>query len=188
MAGYSGTPLVKKLGFKPGYRASLVNAPRGFEKELKQLPDEVRLIRGRLPKHLDLVVIFAESQKTLSSECPRLARKLAQNGMLWIAWPKKSSGVVTDLSGNSARQIGRSVIGAFVEIGGGGRLHRAERQDARQDGGGLADCVFEGFRQRRARALRRHVDRRPCQSERIARAGEAGHDLIVEERPRERRE
>ena len=97
---------MKKLGFKPGYRASLVNAPRGFEKELKQLPDEVRLIRGRLPKHLDLVVIFAESQKTLSSECPRLARKLAQNGMLWIAWPKKSSGVVTDLSGNSVRQIG----------------------------------------------------------------------------------
>ena len=106
MAGYSGTPLVKKLGFKPGYRASLVNAPRGFEKELKQLPDEVRLIRGRLPKHLDLVVIFAESQKTLSSECPRLARKLAQNGMLWIAWPKKASGVTADLADYNVRQIG----------------------------------------------------------------------------------
>jgi hypothetical protein len=106
MAGYSGTPLVKKLGFKPGYRAALLKAPPGFEKELEQLPAEVQLMSGPLLKDLDLIVFFAGSQTTLTRECPRLASKLAPNGMLWIAWPKKSSGVITDLSENSVREIG----------------------------------------------------------------------------------
>jgi len=106
MAGYSGTPLVQKLGFKEGFRVGFVNRPRRFEKELDPLPNNVEIIIGRLPKRLDLIILFADSQQALKRDFPKLAQKLAQNGMLWIAWPKKASGVATDLSDNSVRQIG----------------------------------------------------------------------------------
>jgi hypothetical protein len=106
MAGYSGTPLVKKLGFKKGFCAALVNPPKGFQSELRALPNDVKIVAGPLPKRLDLILLFADSPQTLKKEFPRLAQKLAENGMLWIAWPKKASGVPTDLSENLVRQIG----------------------------------------------------------------------------------
>lgn len=106
MAGYSGTPLVKKLGFKEGQRAALVNAPAGFKNELEQLPAAVQLATGRLPKELDLIVFFADSQRILRSDFKQIARQLRSNGMLWIAWRKKSSGLATDLSENTVRDIG----------------------------------------------------------------------------------
>ena len=106
MAGYSGTPLAKKLGFKEGFRAGVVHPPKGFQKELGPLPNGVKITVGTLPKPLDLIVFFVESQRTLKTEFPRLARKLAKNGMLWIAWPKKASGVASDLSDNAVRNIG----------------------------------------------------------------------------------
>jgi hypothetical protein len=106
MAGYSGTPLVKKLGFKNGFRAGLVNSPKAFQKELRPLPDDVKMFTGVVPKGVDLIVLFTDSQQTLLKEFPRLARKLVQNGMLWIAWPKKASGVNTDLSESIVRGIG----------------------------------------------------------------------------------
>ncbi len=106
MAGYSGTPLARKLGFKQGFCAGFVNPPKGFQKELDALPDDVQIIVGRLPKQLDLIILFTDSQRSLKKEFKSLARKLSQNGMLWIAWPKKTSGVATDLSDNTVRQIG----------------------------------------------------------------------------------
>jgi len=106
MAGYSGTPLAKKLGFKEGFRTGLVNPPKGIQKELAPLPGGVDISVGNLTKPLDLIVLFADSQKMLKTEFPRLARKLVGNGMLWIAWPKKASGIVTDISGNTVRDIG----------------------------------------------------------------------------------
>jgi len=106
MAGYSGTPLAQKLGFKEGFRAGLVNPPRDFQKELGTLPANVEIFVENLRKPLDLVVLFADSQRNLKREFPRLARKLANNGMLWISWQKKSSGVATDLSENIIREIG----------------------------------------------------------------------------------
>jgi hypothetical protein len=106
MAGYSGTPLVKKLGFKEGFQAALVNAPKDFEKELAPLPGNVTFSAGNLPKALDLIILFVDSQKMLTQQFPKLARKLSQNGMLWIAWPKKASSITTDLSDNSVRHIG----------------------------------------------------------------------------------
>jgi len=106
MAGYSGTPLAKKLGFKEGFRAGFVNPPKGFRKELGNLPANVEICREPLRKPLDLIVLFADSQQMLKREFPGLAKKLAGNGMLWISWPKKSSGVITDLSDNSVREIG----------------------------------------------------------------------------------
>ena len=106
MAGYSATPLVKKLGFREGFRVGLVNPPKGFQTELAPLPNDVSFSVGALTRPLDLIILFADSQKTLKKEFPRFARKLSQNGMLWIAWPKKSSGVATDLSDNHVRNIG----------------------------------------------------------------------------------
>jgi alkylation response protein AidB-like acyl-CoA dehydrogenase len=83
-----------------------VNPPKGFQRELGPLPTDVKITVGLLTKPLDLILLFADSQQTLTQEFPKLARKLAENGMLWIAWPKKASGVATDLSDNSVRQIG----------------------------------------------------------------------------------
>jgi len=106
MAGYSGTPLAKKLGFKEGFRTGLVNPPKGIQKELAPLPSNVTVSLGSLIKPLDLIVLFTDSAKMLKTEFPRLARKLSPNGMLWIAWPKKASGIATDLCGNTVRDIG----------------------------------------------------------------------------------
>lgn len=106
MAGYSSTPLPKKLGFKEGSRAALVNAPKGFLQELGALPKNVTISQQKLIAPLDLILFFVDSQKTLIREFSKLAKKLHQNGMLWISWPKRSSGVATDLSDNSVRHIG----------------------------------------------------------------------------------
>lgn len=106
MAGYSGTPLTKKLGIKEGFRVGFVNPPDGFEKELGELPTGVQILTKPLPKSLDLIILFADSQRNLRASFTPLARKLTPNGMLWIAWPKKASGVATDLSDNSVRLIG----------------------------------------------------------------------------------
>ncbi len=106
MAGYSGTPLVKKLGFKERFRVALVNAPKSFENELEPLPDNVEFVSSAQAKQLDLILLFVDSQRKLTKDFLRFARKLAENGMLWIAWPKKASGVATDLTDNSVRRIG----------------------------------------------------------------------------------
>jgi hypothetical protein len=106
MAGYSGTPLVKKLGIKEGFRLGFVNPPGGFRKELGGLPSGVKISIQPLSKPLDLIIFFTDSQQKLQSSFSNLASKLTENGMLWVAWPKKASGVVTDLSDNSVRQIG----------------------------------------------------------------------------------
>ena len=83
-----------------------MNPPNGFQKELAPLPNHVSISADTLTKPLDLIILFADSQKALKKEFPRLARKLSPNGMLWIAWPKKSSGVPSDLSDNNVRDIG----------------------------------------------------------------------------------
>jgi hypothetical protein len=105
MAGYSGTPLIKKLGIKEGYRAAFVNAPKDFEKELGPLASGVRTL-SRPAKPMDFVLLFTKSAAALEGDFARLAEMLSQSGMLWIAWPKKASGVVTDLTENNVREIG----------------------------------------------------------------------------------
>ncbi|HSB11944.1 MAG TPA: DUF3052 domain-containing protein [Blastocatellia bacterium] len=105
MAGYSGTPLVKKLGIKEGFRVSLVGAPAGFRRELVDLPKRVSFITS-LEDGLDLVLFFAKSRAELVGNFSRLASKLAPAGMLWIAWPKKSSGIPTDLADYVVRETG----------------------------------------------------------------------------------
>src|ERR1700750_47668 len=97
MAGYFGTPLPKKLGIKDGSRVALVNAPNDFESELGELPDNVEFIKHPT-KSLDIIVFFVLTERALVRDFAKLAATLKANGMIWIAWPKKSSGVATDLS------------------------------------------------------------------------------------------
>jgi hypothetical protein len=105
MAGYSGTPLAKKLGIKEGSRIALVNAPKDFESELEDLPDDVQFIK-RPSKSLDIILLFVLTERALARDFAKLSGRITANGMLWIAWPKKSSGVATDLSEQRVRQIG----------------------------------------------------------------------------------
>jgi len=105
MAGYSGTPLVKKLGIKEGSRVALVNAPENFQAELGELPADVKFMRST-SKSLDLILFFVLSERVLARDFAKLAARLRSNGMIWIAWPKKSSGVTTDLTFERVQRIG----------------------------------------------------------------------------------
>jgi len=103
-AGYSGTPLHKKLGIKSGHRAWFSGAPRGYEIELQKAGNFERVTK--LAKDLDFIHLFADKRAFLGREMPKLRASLHPNGMLWISWPKKSSGVSTDLDENAVREIG----------------------------------------------------------------------------------
>lgn len=105
MAGYSGTPLVKKLGVKEGCRMLLVNAPAGFTDLLSPLPAEVSIV-ARSIDPVDLAILFTQSSADLTKRFSATADEVDWNGMLWIAWPKKASGIVTDLTDNVVRTIG----------------------------------------------------------------------------------
>jgi hypothetical protein len=105
MAGYSGTPLPKKLGIKPGIVVALVNAPDPFERTLDPLPDGV-LIKEDLRGKTDLVVLFASRMAEIYEQFPRAERSLNDGGRLWIAWPKQASGVKTDVTQPAVREFG----------------------------------------------------------------------------------
>jgi hypothetical protein len=105
MAGYSSTPLPKKLGIKEGARIAFVNAPKGFQDYLGTLPEHVQIVT-RLTKPLDLALLFVTAERALARDFAKLSEKLASNGMIWIAWPKKSSGVATDLTFERVQRIG----------------------------------------------------------------------------------
>ena len=104
MAGYSGTPLVKKLGIKPGFNIAFVNAPSEYANAL-ELPADVT-INSRLGKRLDFAQLFVKSEKELKAKFSEYAKRLDASGMLWVSWPKKSSGVTTDVSEGTVRAIG----------------------------------------------------------------------------------
>ena len=103
LSGYSGTPLVKKLGVKPGSTLTLLSAPDGFVDELVGLPDDVRVL-SRSAGSPDLVIWFVRSKRELDGRIPAVSR-LMGDGM-WIAWPKKASGVATDVTEDVVRGAG----------------------------------------------------------------------------------
>ncbi len=105
MAGYSGTPLPRKLGIKENQRIALVNKPESFQKQLGALPTNTHVV-SKLTAPLDLVVLFVESERALARQFPAIAKKISTNGMIWVAWPKKSAGVPTDLSFDLVQRIG----------------------------------------------------------------------------------
>jgi hypothetical protein len=103
-AGYSGTPLARKLGIKPGMRVHYAAAPDGFAALLGELPDAVRVL-ARPVTGLDLVVLFVRSRAQLERRLAGLHAKLRQDGMLWIAWPKRASKVPTDMTEDVVRDV-----------------------------------------------------------------------------------
>ena len=105
MAGYSGKPLVQKLGIKPEMRIAIVNEPRGYGRVLGKLPSRVTR-KASAVGPLDFVQFFTTERRELQRRFAALARALAPAGMLWISWPKKSSGVTTDLTEDVIRAIG----------------------------------------------------------------------------------
>jgi hypothetical protein len=105
MAGYSGTPLVQKLGIKPDSRLLLAGAPPDFAVILGPLPAGVQTLTGAA-KGLDIILLFVTSQADLADRFAKLAARLTPAGMLWVAWPKRASGVPTDLTENTVRDIG----------------------------------------------------------------------------------
>lgn len=104
LAGYSGTPLPKKLGIKPGARVALVGAPRGFEQALGEIPAGARLTRQARGR-ADLVIWFVQRRTDLDGGIERSAA-LAEGGSIWIAWPKQTSKLAGDLTGNDVRSVG----------------------------------------------------------------------------------
>ena len=103
-AGYSGTPLPRKLGFRPGARALYVNAPDGFEALLGELPAGVRVL-ARAAEGLDIVLLFVRERRELERRLPGLHAKLAPDGMVWVAWPKRASKVATDMTEDVVRAV-----------------------------------------------------------------------------------
>ncbi len=104
-AGYSGTPLVRKLGIKPGAVLALLGAPEGFDATLGELPDGVS-VRRRAAGRSDVIVAFFVRRAELERCLPALRRALEVDGGLWIAWPKRASGVATDLGDGPVRELG----------------------------------------------------------------------------------
>jgi hypothetical protein len=103
-AGYSGTPLPKKLGIAEGSIVALFNAPEGFVKLLSPLPEDV-VIRHSPRRPADVAVLFARNRNALDGALQRLAAALKTGQSLWVAWPKKASGLVTDLTEGNVREL-----------------------------------------------------------------------------------
>jgi hypothetical protein len=111
MPGYSGTPLAKKLGIKDGFRVLLLNAPDDVLAELREPFKGCEVVGERetnQPDALDFAMVFTDSGPELAKNFDKVARTLTSTGMLWVSWPKKSSGVKTDLDENVVRAIGLS--------------------------------------------------------------------------------
>jgi hypothetical protein len=102
MPGYSGTPLPRKLGIKEQFRVALFDLPADVGAELEEAFASCQLSRDRL----DFAMIFVKSRAALEKQFSRFAKRLVPTGMLWVSWPKKSSGVATDLDENLVREIG----------------------------------------------------------------------------------
>src|SRR5262245_27516798 len=102
MAGYSGTPLPKKLGIKEGSAVLLIGAPEGFAETLGDLPPGAHTVAGEA--EADVIVFFTTERAELASRFVPLSGQLRAHGGLWIGWPKKSSGVPTDLTEDVLRE------------------------------------------------------------------------------------
>lgn len=106
LAGYSGTPLVKKLGVKPDNLVALVGAPKRFEQTLGRLPHGVSL-RHRVQGKRDLTIWFTQTKKDLNDRVERMAKIAGDN--LWIVWPKKTSELASDLTQAEVRKVGLAI-------------------------------------------------------------------------------
>ena len=104
-AGYSKKSLIEKLGIKEGFAISIFGAPKSYAGTLGRLPAGVRP-NNKLAGPLDFIQFFCSKRAQLDEQFPKLKAALSPGGMLWVSWPKASSGVATDLNENGVREIG----------------------------------------------------------------------------------
>jgi CheY-like chemotaxis protein len=112
MDSYSATPLAKKLGIKAGVSVVLIDPPPGFEKTLGALPKDVELLTGTQAT-VPIVLLFVTSQHKLKKRFQAAANAVSEGGRLWIAWPKKASGLASDLTQREVRSFGMNA--GFVD-------------------------------------------------------------------------
>ena len=106
-SGYSGTPLAKKLGLKPGFKMKLVNQPDYYFKLFSDLPPGIRKVSdGKVKK--DVIHYFTQSAARLKKDVKQLRREMEEDGMIWVSWPKKSANVKKDLDENLVREVALS--------------------------------------------------------------------------------
>jgi len=113
MAGYSNKPLVDKLGIRPGARLVLLALPPGYSRTLGLLPRGV-IVGKTLRGTFDFIQIFVTKRRDLERRFAALAKALEPDGMLWVSWPKKASGVPTDVTENDVREI--ALAGGLVDV------------------------------------------------------------------------
>lgn len=104
MAGYSGTPLARKLGIKPGSRVFVEGAPMPYDQLLDPIPVDVT-IQAEVDSSTDVVHLFTTSKTKLAAELKRLLRRLRPDAALWVSWPKKASKVPTDITEDIIREL-----------------------------------------------------------------------------------
>jgi len=113
MAGYSGTPLPQKLGIKPSLAVVTINAPANYRRLLGTVPEHVTF-SARLKPNSSLVHIFARKRNELAKRLPILREKILDTGTIWVSWPKRSSGVLTDVTEEVVRAIALPL--GFVDV------------------------------------------------------------------------
>ena len=104
VAGYSGTPLARKLGIKDGARVFLTNAPANYSRMVAPLPSGVRMVKA-IDSHTDLIHMFVTRRRDLDTGLRRALQLMRPDAAVWVSWPKKASGVTTDISEDTIREV-----------------------------------------------------------------------------------
>lgn len=107
-AGYSGTPLIKKLGIKPGFAILIKNAPTEYWDWIAPLPEDLTVVQRSRKEGVDFIHLFVKQRKLFEKEFVKVKNQLRKTGMLWVSWPKKSSKVPSDLDETIIRKYGLS--------------------------------------------------------------------------------
>ena len=102
--GYSGTPLPRKLGIKPGFAVCVRGAPRTYSDIVAPLPEGVRMV-AKVSERTDLIHIFSAARGKLATELAAARKAMRDDATIWISWPKKSSGVKTDITEDTVREV-----------------------------------------------------------------------------------
>ena len=113
MSGYSGTPLARKLGIEEGSAVTVIGAPRGYRDLVAPLPAGAKIVK-KLPKDAAFVHVFATSRDDLMTHLTQLRKTIAQNGVVWVSWPKKSAKVETDITEDVIREVALPM--GFVDV------------------------------------------------------------------------
>ncbi len=114
-AGYSGTPLSRKLGLKPGLRVFVDGAPANYLQLLEPLPDNVPFV-AKIENDLDMIHLFIDSKKELAVKLKRYVKKIKANGAIWVSWPKKAAKVPTDVTEDVVRELALATVLVDVKV------------------------------------------------------------------------